>query len=394
MPPTIFLLSLGGVVVILARGVVRMRRADFSASVKSAAAHTPQDSLWGQGVQSTDADVLRPTQKSVQVIKSRAGLILVWLKKLTLQIKLGVRWLSARPVVWRQNRLQRAAATTVQTQANSSAESTGQENFQVKQPKQKTRDTARRLLQFSSTGIRATRLRLQHTFQRAHSFHNRVSQDIPEKASLGSSRSTLSPGKNNEFPDQSVSDAMPQHTDEPIIPNTNNIRTRIIEKISPDISLTRAAGKSATLKRHQKHLAKKTSTPVQQARQAFADKSYAHAENILVNHIVSHTKDTNAYMLLGEIACAKENYSEAIEIFEQIIAWNPETKGGYAKLGLAAFQAGRYGRALQALQRAHDAEPDNQEVLRELLAIAKRMDNPALQHSIEEKLAARQNASS
>lgn len=387
MPPTIFLLSLGGVVVILARGVVRMRRADFSASVKSVAVHGPQDSLWGQGVQSTDADVLRPTQKSVQVIKSRAGLILAWLKMLNIQIKNGILWLKARPTTWRKNHPQRAAKTNVRENTTTSTESVNEQGLKIQEPKQKMHEAAHQLLHFSSTSARAARQGLLKTAKRVRAFSSNTSRK-PNKSINDDSII-------NELRAQPDSSATQSHTDEPIIPNTsNNIRTRIIEKISPDKPSLNDAKKTAIIKRHKKHQSKTKATPIQQARQAFADKSYAHAENILVNHIVNHTKDTNAYMLLGEIACAKENYSEAVEIFEQIITWNPETKDAYANLGMAAFQDGRYGRALQALQRAHDADPDNQEVLSELLVIAKRMDNPALQHSIEEKLAARQKAHS
>ena len=125
---------------------------------------------------------------------------------------------------------------------------------------------------------------------------------------------------------------------------------------------------------------------LEQAREALSAHEYQHAEDILVEYIVKHTKDTNAYMLLGEAAVGREDWQEAAEIFEQVITWNPDQPRAYALLGLSACRAGRYSKALQALQRAHEADPEDVNILTDLLSIARKMDNPALQKSISEKI--------
>jgi tetratricopeptide (TPR) repeat protein len=131
---------------------------------------------------------------------------------------------------------------------------------------------------------------------------------------------------------------------------------------------------------------KRKLTPLQRAQVALDSREYQHAEDILVDYIVQHTKDTKAYMLLGNIAMARSEWAECVEIFEQVMRLRPEEPGAQAGLGIAAYNLGRYAKALPALQRAHEEDPTNLTVLNDLLAIAKRMDNAALQHSIQVKL--------
>lgn len=124
------------------------------------------------------------------------------------------------------------------------------------------------------------------------------------------------------------------------------------------------------------------------AGRAFTAQAYQKAERILVPYIVEHTKDVHAYELLGEIALAQQKWDEAIEIFEQVVILNPQGKQGYAMLGLAAMKASKLAKALPALQRAHEADSTNEEILKQLLSIAQRLDNAALQQSITKKIAA------
>lgn len=131
---------------------------------------------------------------------------------------------------------------------------------------------------------------------------------------------------------------------------------------------------------------KKKLPALQRAQQALQAKEYQHAEDILVDYIIHHTKDTKAYMLLGKVATARTDWPEAMEIFEQVVNLRPQEPGAQAGLGLAAYNCGRYSLALQALQRAHEADPTNLVVLNDLLAIAKKLDNPALQRSIQTEL--------
>jgi len=126
---------------------------------------------------------------------------------------------------------------------------------------------------------------------------------------------------------------------------------------------------------------------LEQAEQAIAKAQYDAAETILVPYIFKHAKDTLAYMLLGRVAVARANWNEAAEIFEEVIKYNPGEAGAWAALGEAAYKCGHFTRALQALQRAHEADGENKKVLEYLLAIAQKMDNRGLQQSIKEKIA-------
>lgn len=129
-----------------------------------------------------------------------------------------------------------------------------------------------------------------------------------------------------------------------------------------------------------------TTSPVAEAQAALSAGNLSQAEDILVSYIVKHPKNTVAYLLLGEIAAKREAWNEAVEILEQVIRLDAAAPGGYAKLGEVALQAGRVTRALEALQRAHDLEPENIAVLKNLLKIAQRLDNRVLQKSVLQKL--------
>lgn len=129
-----------------------------------------------------------------------------------------------------------------------------------------------------------------------------------------------------------------------------------------------------------------TISELKKAYEALEEAQYNQAENILVPYIVKHSRDVAAYVLLGRVALAKQNWDEAVEIFEQVVALNPKEPGAQASLGFAAYRAGKLSKSLQALQRACEEDPHNKEVLKHLLLLARRMDNRGLQHSIQEKL--------
>lgn len=167
---------------------------------------------------------------------------------------------------------------------------------------------------------------------------------------------------------------------------------------APKIQLRRVEGKptppastprvETTAQRFQALVRKQraTTSPVVEAQAALAAGNLSAAEDILVSYLAKHPKNTVAYFLLGEIAARRETWDEAVEILEQVIRLDANTPGAYEKLGVAALHAGRFTRALEALQRAHDLEPENVNVLKHLLKIAQRMDNRVLQKSVLEKL--------
>lgn len=129
-----------------------------------------------------------------------------------------------------------------------------------------------------------------------------------------------------------------------------------------------------------------TTSPVQAAEQALSEKKLSQAEDILVPYLAKHPKNTVAYLLLSEIAVARGQWDETMEILEQVIQLDAATPGAYAKLGEAALAAGHVTRALEALQRAHDADPKDLSVLKNLFKIAQRRDDRVLQKSVVHKM--------
>lgn len=126
--------------------------------------------------------------------------------------------------------------------------------------------------------------------------------------------------------------------------------------------------------------------PLKQAAVCLKESQYDKAEDILLPYIVRHSRDTNAYMLLGRSALGRGDWTEAIEIFQQVRAIDEKTSRLFSSLGTAAFKAGRFTLAVEALQKARDFEPNNISVREQLLKIAQRMDNEVLRRSVQEEL--------
>ena len=127
---------------------------------------------------------------------------------------------------------------------------------------------------------------------------------------------------------------------------------------------------------------KSAATPLEQARRALTADRCHHVETILVPYIIKHPKATPAYILLGKAALRRGAWEEAVEVFEQVVNLKPTAKGGYALLGYAAYKAGKFTKAIEAFQKAHDADPQNTNIIKRLLKIARRLDNVPLQHSL------------
>ena len=133
---------------------------------------------------------------------------------------------------------------------------------------------------------------------------------------------------------------------------------------------------------------------LQRARAAIEASQLDQAEEILVPYIARHPKNTQAYILLAHVASLQNNWTEALEILQQVVKINPATRGAWAELGRAAYEAGKFTLAIEALQRAHSAEPGNADTVQRLLNIAQRMDNTPMQRSLAAELKAlKQNAS-
>lgn len=129
-----------------------------------------------------------------------------------------------------------------------------------------------------------------------------------------------------------------------------------------------------------------TTSPVQTAQAALLSGNVTGAEDILIPYIAKHPHNTTAYVLLADVALARAAWDEAVEILEQVIQLDAATPSAYAKLGEAALKGGHMTRALEALQRAHDAEPTNVNILKNLFTIAQRRDDRVLQKTVLQKM--------
>lgn len=129
-----------------------------------------------------------------------------------------------------------------------------------------------------------------------------------------------------------------------------------------------------------------TTSPVQEAQAFLAKGQLNEAEDVIVPYIAKHPKNTAAYMLLADVALGRNAWDEAVEILEQVIRVDTGTPGAYARLGHAALAAGHLTRALEALQRAHDADSQDVVVLKNLWKIAQRRDDRVLQKTVLQKM--------
>jgi len=183
-------------------------------------------------------------------------------------------------------------------------------------------------------------------------------------------------------------DKVSSRTSSPTKPKLTAVETKPSDTTQQEESKTKRDDVISSQNKKKFFAKKKVASPLKQARQALDTDNHEKAEDVLVPYLAKHPKETRAYMMLGEIAMARHDWEEAMEVFEQVVSLDPRAKGGYAGLGRAALEAGKFTRAIEALQRAHDADPSNTTIIRQLLKIARRMDNAPMQHSLLEELLA------
>jgi len=348
LPPTVFMLSLGGIVVLLSRVVVRMQRAEVHASVRTAAE-----------VPTSTGSVLRPAQKSVQAATNRAGHAVGLLRRSAGAATGAVRERVAQAKDWRTTR---AEAKQVPVDARPD----------ISELRTDRSDAAREPQVVEPAGGRAAALK-DRLSGAAAAARSRVGEKVSASATAIRERRER---KRQEAAVVEEAAAVVQEQAASDAPVKSVVTTRIVTEPEVEEKPKRRRG-----------LMKKVS-PVDAATAAIAKQEYQKAEDVLVAHIVKNPKDTAAYMLLGEAAVGRDDWAGAIEIYSQVANWEPDRPGVQAQLGSAAYQAGKFTQALQALQRAHEIDPTNREILADLLSIAQKMDSPALTSSFTEKIAA------
>jgi len=67
----------------------------------------------------------------------------------------------------------------------------------------------------------------------------------------------------------------------------------------------------------------------------------------------------DGYNNLGALAAMHHDYKTAMQMFEQSGIWNPKLEGLDRNVGMAAFYAGEYDKALPLLQRHLESHPED-----------------------------------
>ncbi len=372
LSPLIFFISLGGIILIVGRVVIRMRRSELQTNIKSsvAAGPSPVSTMWQPGSRDV-AQLLKPTQKSVHALRSRFGLLLHAVS----QTRTGIRaWRVARAEqkARQQAEKEKAAAQTTAVSPVAPAVPSREATGIVVQP----------------TPSQLSRLKFWQRSTTPESIVKAAPTLVSSQPQREVNRRRTSP--NVSIPSGTVvtSQAMTSLPKPVAVAPTPKAQALVSKPAEAPITATAATDRHFARSLLRRVQGKQHPAPamLQAAAEQLHEQHFQAAEDMLIPYIVKHPKDTAAYMLLGQAALGREAWEEAMEIFEQIIKWNRKQAGAYAGLGQAAYRAGRFTRAIEALQRAHDADPLNRLVLEQLLSIAKKMDNPALQHSIRTKL--------
>ncbi|MDA1169029.1 MAG: tetratricopeptide repeat protein [bacterium] len=325
LPPLLLFISFGGIIIVFSRVILRMRHVQFSEDIQAEV-----DSK----IPIHEESLLRPDQHGVTLVKNRLGHMLRSVGSSIVSMKSR-----------RQEAKQKKAVEIIAVKSS--------------------------LVQMPEVGLQDKLLLLA---QRGREGLSSLQKEIA-----------------NRIPDmQAIRERMPRikETKEEVLP---------VPKSSPAIRLVRHTGveeqSTATVKPSQKagimsQLLKKDKekTTLEQATEALGKNDFERVEDILIPHIMKHSSDTKAYMLLGKAAIGKESWDEAMEIFQQVIKIDKEMVDAFADLGHAALNAGRFTLAIQSLQHARDMDSKNIRIREELLFIARRMDNKVVEKGVLEEL--------
>ncbi len=326
VPPLIFFGSFGGILVILSRVVLRMRRFQVATAIQAEASSEA----------SVPANLLTPTSPGLQVMKSRLQVVSASMK-------------------------QTAAATVATSQRSINALKNMQK--QIVMPtnrwKEKITSVLPALVSKTKNITVAIVAKLRSRRAIARDASSRPQELTPEPATPPI-RVSRSEKVEEEIPTLPIPDEIAPAS-KAALTTSKNFMTQLLQREQP-LSV------------------------YDQAQRALEIADYQQVEDILVPFILEHTHDIKAYMVLGRAFSGKGNYADAMEIFQQVIKLNSQEPGAQAALGLAAFKEGKFTIAVQALQRARDAGSVDHEVLVSLLSIAEHMDNKVLQRSLLEEL--------
>ncbi len=334
LPPLFLFISFGGIIIVVSRVVLRLRHVQFSEDIQAEV-----DSKKPIHEES----LLRPEEAGVKIVKNRLfHLISSTRGGVSSMMKSagdGVRSMRLRRKEAKQEkRAEKAAAPVVKGPT-------------IQMPEVGMQDRLAMLAQRGKEGL--------------SSLQKEITSRIPDM--------------------KKIRESLPQREEAAAIP-----------KSSPVIRLVRHSGTEEAVKTEtpQKtgimsqilNKREKDKTVLEKAQEAMEQKDFEKAEDLLIPHIMKHSSDTQAYMLLGKTAIGKEAWDEAMEIFQQVIKLDKTMVDAYADLGHAALNAGKFTLAIQSLQHARNMDTNNIRIREELLFIARRMDNKVVEKGVLEEL--------
>jgi len=311
------------------------------------------------------ASIIGPTRKSIHAIKTPFAMI----KHIAMSSRQRyseeiVQWQAARQTR-RQNKLQ------------------AQSKPGIKPPRQNIQDKFSTVL--SSTGS-ALKHKAGHFKQGSANVKNKIKQLRPPdqlrkyKKSSAASRISLTESNSSSRSSSPAS----SNQSAPVSVRLKSASAR--PESEPAISAVTAKQNKASLRKLFNKESNQPATAIEQAKEALGQDENALVEEILIPYIVKHPHDAQAYMLLGKAACHQQAWEDAVQAFEQVVNLNPKTKNCLAELGRATYQAGHLTKAIEMLQRAHNQNPQDTNVIRDLITIAQRMDNQPMRQSLQEEL--------
>src|SRR3989338_1056274 len=381
LPPLIFFMSLGGIIIVISRIVLRLRQQQLTTNLQSHVTRVSRTRL--NKVQDL-AGLLAPNHISVHSFKNRLSFLVhniknTWHKTWQDITEWQANKAKAKTLVKKQP-LASSAPTASAKSSSSPAAITPPNSF------------VRNKLASIVTRVKQVRLpnTAKFTHQAAAIF--KTTKDKLMSLTVHPSVQTSSKSVNNHqnleeiLADPIDNASAPDKTKQSPVLRIVNTDEQNTPKPAPSPVMTKMGQsvKASSLSQLFKKELKKS--PLQEAAEALEQLQTKRAEDLLVPYIVKHPKDTDAYMMLGRAAISRHAWSEATEIFEQVIKLKPETEGCYAALGQAALEAGNLTKAIETLQRAHDQNPQNVFVITCLLQIARRMDNRPMQQSLNLEL--------
>jgi pilus assembly protein FimV len=98
------------------------------------------------------------------------------------------------------------------------------------------------------------------------------------------------------------------------------------------------------------------------------------------------TEAVDAYLEAAEVHMSKDAFKDARQVFEKVLALDPNNKKVYHKVGIIYFKEGKFVEACKALKPAFEDDPSNQELINIYLDALAKSDREADAEDVYKKL--------